>query len=234
MPHHQKKHMYTPVNSNLPIWCCIMWDTWFWCQMKTAFLCLTHQRSFHLGNSFLNSFLIFLLCCFRGVGESSGASPSCTHVKAGSGHFRGTARNSFLYCLQTRRSLAKSPSFVPPPDAQPWTLGLRTTIGGCKGRIPFWLTGNSDPCTDSGVISTVEAERASQPTLFCWDLSQRRIPHWWHLVTFYRTPSTSPQVCILEILGQVTSHSNGLHTWISDPPKEGNSMLRVCNRTWKL
>lgn len=94
-----KKHMYTPVNSNLPIcprWCCVVWDVWFWCQMKTAFLCLTHQRLFHLSNSFLNFFLIFLLCGVRSSRESTGASPSRTHVKAGYNPGRGSSSSHWL------------------------------------------------------------------------------------------------------------------------------------------
>lgn len=190
-----KKHMYTPLNSNLPIWCCVVWDVRFWCQMKTAFLCLTHHRSFHMGN-FLIPSLFFYCAVFGAAGRVLKPLPAA-HVKAGynsgwgssssywlkipsnafisnvsaafarrrraSGHFRRPAWNSFFHCLQTRRSLAKFHGFVPPPDAQPgrWN-SPRWLEDQCKGWIPFWLTENSDPCTDSGVISSDEAERASQ------------------------------------------------------------------------
>lgn len=213
-PHHPKKHMYTPLNSNLPI--CpdgvASWGMFGSGAKLKPFSCasLIRDRSIKVP-AFLNVLPYFSTVLFSGrvleplpaahmwrqgptldeahltdykclrrhsfrTRVASQTSPQRSPVEAERLSLPWDCTEQFLSLSSNSTVIGWMPRFCPAPGRWDSAWWLEDQ---CKGWIPFWLTGNSDSRTHSGVISSVEAERASQPTLFCRDLCQRRIPRRW-------------------------------------------------------
>lgn len=134
MLHHQQ-NTCTPVNSNLPIWCCVVWDVRFWCQMKTAFLCLTHQRSFHLYN-FLIPSLFFYCAVFGAAGRVLEPLPAAPMWRQGTTLDEAPARLIDYKCLRTHsfRTRVASQTF---PQRSPVEAERPVTSVGLQGTVFF-------------------------------------------------------------------------------------------------